>query len=263
MTSKITNQQFDANRNRFDQATFGRIEQGFKSFDLHAQPSQEVLQSIQYEENAYPEMLQGVEVGFAKERAQNPTVRNAQVFWKTIAQLPSAIPQPNVADEERVTVDVNLYDMFHERLATQPDSSNDDQSHAPEVMEELECPEKVVKADIGPNVNGRASDKGSDEESKVIGEPSHEHSSVSAASRARRYQRSAPCTEKSNQKQVSKTGEYIPPKQLMNKTQFRTCKDFLIDDFRAFTKNKLAKDENVLMKQLEDYSNSRFPKLMK
>ena len=129
-------------------------------------------------------------------------------------------------------------------------------------MEELECPEQVVKAEIGPHVNGRTSEKGSDEESKVIGEPSHEHSSSSAASKARRHQRSAPCTEKSNKKQVSTTGKYVPPKQLQNKTQFRTCKDFLIDDFRAFTKNKLAKDENVLMKQLEDYSTSRFPKLM-
>lgn len=67
--------------------------------------------------------------------------------------------------------------MFHERLATQPDSSNDDQSHAPEVMEELTCSEKVVNSvpqKVETHVNEHVSDKVSDEESKVIGEPSHE-----------------------------------------------------------------------------------------
>ena len=89
--------------------------------------------------------------------------------------MPNTIPQPTVQPEERVNVDVNLYDMFHERLATQPDSSNDDQSHAPEVMEELTCPEKViVPQEVKSHVNEHVSDKVSDEESKVIGEPSHE-----------------------------------------------------------------------------------------
>ena len=180
-------------------------------------------------------------------------MRNAKVFWKTIAQLPNAIPQPTVQPEERVNVDVNLYDKFHERLATQPDSSNDDQSHAPEVMEELNCSEKVANfvpqevEQVENHVNGHASDKVSDEESKVIGEPSHDQSSMSATSRSRQnHKRSAPCTERSNRKQVSTSGQYVPPKQLQNKTQFRTCKDFLIDDFRAFTKNKMAKDDNAL-----------------
>ena len=89
--------------------------------------------------------------------------------------MPNTIPQPATQPEERVNVDVNLYDMFHERLATQPDSSNDDQSHAPEVIEELACPEKVVvPQEVGTDVNGHVEDKVSDEESKVIGEPSHE-----------------------------------------------------------------------------------------
>lgn len=91
--------------------------------------------------------------------------------------MPNAIPQPTIQPEERVNVDVNLYDMFHERLATQPDSSNDDQSHAPEVMEELTCLEKVVNSvpqKVETHVNEHVSDKVSDEESKVIGEPSHE-----------------------------------------------------------------------------------------
>jgi len=85
-------------------------------------------------------------------------------------------------------VDVNLYDMFHERLVTQPDSSNGDQSHAPEVMEELVCLEKVVNfvpPEAETHVNGHLSDKCSDEESKVIGEPSNEYSSMSATSKAR------------------------------------------------------------------------------
>jgi len=64
--------------------------------------------------------------------------------------------------------------MFHERLATQPDSSNDDQSDAPEVMVELTCSEKVVPQEVETHVNEHVSDKVSDEESKVIGEPSHE-----------------------------------------------------------------------------------------
>lgn len=113
--------------------------------------------------------------------------------------------------------------MFHEKLATQPDSSIGDQSHAPEVMEELTCSEQVVNVaptEVEPHVSGHLSDKGSDEESKVIGEPSHEQSSMSATSKKARqsHHKSAPCTEKSNKKQVSKYGEYVPPKQLQNKT---------------------------------------------